>query len=134
MRNMTTKLSQINPLNDKYTKVMSPLRNCFCLHGWCVITLVRRVTTSFSSMLIAKIIIPRMMKHRAGLETNSMRYVSTLVESFWFFPFCLTFEITNTVVVRVHKTARINLIDNCVVPPSSVEDFSRDHSDRQQQT
>lgn len=45
----------------------------------------------------------------------------------------LTFEITHTVIVGIHKTTGVNLIENRMVPPSSVEDLSRGQSDRRQQ-
>lgn len=49
-------------------------------------------------------------------------------------PLSLTFKITHAVIVGVHKTARVNLIENRMAPPSSVENFSRGQGDRQQQT
>lgn len=50
------------------------------------------------------------------------------------FPVSLTFEITHAIVIGIHKTAGINLIEHRAVPPSPVEDLARGHSDRQQQT
>lgn len=65
-----------------------------------------------------------------------IRCISTLDEfsSVIFFPFCLTSEITHAVIVGIHKTARINLIKNRVLPPSWIRDLSRGQDDRQQQT
>lgn len=112
-------------LRPRYETVLSSRTMCNYVLGrhMCV-------TASFSSMLIAKIITWRKTKRRKRDKLNAMCAISTLIEVFSFSPSSLTFEITNSVVIRVHKTARINLIENRVIPPSSVEDLPRDKSDR----
>jgi len=111
---------------------MFPLRNHTIFIEQRIITGWTRYSASCSLMFIAKIITRRKMT-KVQRATKVQSDVAWRLSNRWIFSISLTFEITHAIIVTVHKTAGINLIENRVVPPFLVKNLSRGRGDENQE-